>query len=740
MASESAGGGFEEEESESGIQLKASGVPLFADAIPPSNPKSGPGGMGPIQAAGLESKASLPVSLPSPVIQREVKHPGVELHNHFNGVLQPEAVLKLAGYDNKYADFLKDFWKAPDRTQHPAIKAFYSSYGALDDSAQIKPETIAESAAGMAPALLKAGPHLPFDVAYLVREWLSNSKVSRKDANKEILNESKRVGDPSELAGKMNQQAGNFDGRVIMVIAKQSADQTEAKKAGADMVGGMELADAELKAPAEAAKKQKKEFPQLKFARWTATSDTYGDVMKAYAGKWLRPYGLITPKSDTLPASNAKWADKIKALKAKPTHEIEFKAGAISAQHESKHAGGEEHQFKQRLQALGEEMVGDKALKATKVYAKIMQAAKKWVTDKINKGQNKAGLESMMALEEEIGNFRTVVATLRQLNVDNLQYVEFQGSAGFNGGKLKLNQKDLQELCTAAGVELHFLMTLSSKLLGGDNPRKGQAAKDLKAEIKKKGLDGIDFAGAEAKFDATKGKAYFKSIYEMLAQLGAEEKRAYVLRPHAGEGYKDRERKEGSHRDEAWWNVSVITDAVKELASAGKISKHVILRVGHGTHAHFRDLETLQSFGVIIEANLGSNKATGSADDDIRSDAFMPTEKENTILKFLYNDMQTILSTDGGGVIGTTIQREYNVVDDILKRFKNNQIGFFLDKVNTRFWYSEVPELVQDEDTGHTEFVISKASQAKFDIQHVLETAENYMRDHAPRLKKNSMA
>ena len=738
MASESSSAGFqEEEESQSGIQLKAASSNPFADADPPADdghahdnrdfePRA------PEAAMQLRSGG---------VVQRNVDHPGVELHNHFNGVLQPEAVLDLAGYGGQNLKFIVDFWNQEGH-KHPSMQQFFREQDMLtaEEPPALNMESVSPAADELAPSLLKAGPHLPFDIAYLVREWLSVHKISNKDNNQETVDRVKEAGDSQGIANELNAAAGHFDARRVMVYALSPDEREAASQAGAGIVGGDEMIEAEIRQPIEAHDAAAGGYPAFGFDRWTTLPQYFGNLMKSIAGNLLRPWNLIPLKTDLLPQDQDTWSDHFRMLQEKPSHEMEFSASATAKQAQGDIADEAEQGFVQRLEALGEEVLGGVALKTTKAFAKVMKEAHKQVNGKTSKGNHEGGMESMMAVEEEIGNFRTVVATLRQLNADKLQYVEFQGSAGFSGGKLKLDQKDLGELCELAGVDLHFLLTLSSRLLGGDDPRKGQDPEDLKAEIKKKGLDGIDFAGAEAKFDLFKGKQYFKDVYVALKELGEAENRAYVLRPHAGEGYKQRERPAGqTHRKEATRNVNIITDAIRELDSDGQISPHVILRIGHGTHSDFSDLRALQGYGVIIEANLGSNKATGSADDEQRADPFAPTEKENTLLKFLYHGVETILSTDGGGVIGTTIQREYDVVEDIIERFRNNQIGFVMSPRGARFWFSEIPALVQAQDTEFRENILSRESQLKFDIRHVVAAAERYRAQDAPRLKKDSM-
>jgi hypothetical protein len=75
----------------------------------------------------------------------------------------------------------------------------------------------------------------------------------------------------------------------------------------------------------------------------------------------------------------------------------------------------------------------------------------------------------------------------------------------------------------------------------------------------------------------------------------------------------------------------------------------------------------LRSKGVELftEANLTSNEKTGTVKGDRAAD--------QVLLKQLYNGVTPTINTDGGGVMGTTLPKEYEKAQRAIERFKSNE-------------------------------------------------------------------
>ena len=68
------------------------------------------------------------------------------------------------------------------------------------------------------------------------------------------------------------------------------------------------------------------------------------------------------------------------------------------------------------------------------------------------------------------------------------------------------------------------------------------------------------------------------------------------------------------------------------------------VRLGHATHSTPEQRQEMRPLGIIVEANVGSNLATGSI---LRVD-------EHPILQNIYDEVPTVLATDAQGVMSTT--------------------------------------------------------------------------------------
>src|SRR5262249_40819250 len=127
----------------------------------------------------------------------------------------------------------------------------------------------------------------------------------------------------------------------------------------------------------------------------------------------------------------------------------------------------------------------------------------------------------------------------------------------------------------------------------------------------------------------------------------------------------------------------------------------VIIRFGHATHATPDQIKRMKDLGIIFEANIGSNLATGT----IRS------EDEHPLLDALYYEEPTILSTDGQGVMRTDIKKEYATAYRIIQRFRNGE---------THLVIGGEPVFFQE---------LSTEVQERFDINHLYRWAAEYRRD-----------
>jgi hypothetical protein len=90
--------------------------------------------------------------------------------------------------------------------------------------------------------------------------------------------------------------------------------------------------------------------------------------------------------------------------------------------------------------------------------------------------------------------------------------------------------------------------------------------------------------------------------------------------------------------------------------------------LGHLTHVDAVDILRIRAmrdhgFQFFVEINLTSNKATGS----IRK------RKDNPLLALLLQDIPVLLGTDGQGVMGTSLPREYCEAADMIFRFRKGE-------------------------------------------------------------------
>jgi hypothetical protein len=169
-----------------------------------------------------------------------------------------------------------------------------------------------------------------------------------------------------------------------------------------------------------------------------------------------------------------------------------------------------------------------------------------------------------------------------------------------------------------------------------------------------------------------------------------------VFRPHVGEGAINPERgavwnakdgrweKDGKpiHYERAANNVGAMIEVINELLDAGLLRPDIItIRFGHATHttpaqaAELAALRTKANLSVIAEVNLGSNIATNVVDQHTDADGKKVDKKgeedftDHSFLTLIFNDIQTILSTDGHAVEKTSMGAEYKRAYDLIEKF-----------------------------------------------------------------------
>ncbi|GAB4114763.1 MAG: hypothetical protein OHK0013_49440 [Sandaracinaceae bacterium] len=86
----------------------------------------------------------------------------------------------------------------------------------------------------------------------------------------------------------------------------------------------------------------------------------------------------------------------------------------------------------------------------------------------------------------------------------------------------------------------------------------------------------------------------------------------------------------------------------------------------------------MRDLGIIVEANIGSNIATGS----------IASPSEHPLLYNLYYGTRTILNTDAQGVMMTTLPAEYRRAAELIERFRGNDIALEIN--GRRVYYRDI--------------------------------------------------
>ncbi len=210
--------------------------------------------------------------------------------------------------------------------------------------------------------------------------------------------------------------------------------------------------------------------------------------------------------------------------------------------------------------------------------------------------------------------------------------------------------------------DMRFLvMAPTSETLAGKEPVTPESTTKADAALEKylmrKDVNGLDIAGPEKAPFTDTGMQWLADRYRLLDRVAKKKGERMVLRPHVGEGYDPAG--SGEHIQVAQDNLRMLCKQLQDLGYNG--SGDVIVRLGHATHATPEIMQMMHDTGIIVEANVGSNIATGSV---LRAE-------DHPLLQNMYYDVKTVLSTDGQGVMSTTLPAEYTRAAQLIDRFKS---------------------------------------------------------------------
>lgn len=214
--------------------------------------------------------------------------------------------------------------------------------------------------------------------------------------------------------------------------------------------------------------------------------------------------------------------------------------------------------------------------------------------------------------------------------------------------------------------ELSFLAMLPSDKVLSAKPGNSNLPKELAAQLtnvlERGDVKGVDFAGPEAQaFTTPEGMAQFKQVYDLLSKAARQRGEPLVLRPHVGEGYAPQGGR--AHVEVAQQNIEMLLHTLDDLGY--KAGGPIVVRLGHATHATDAQLAHMQRLGIIVEANVGSNLATGS----------IVSLDQHPLLRNIYYGVSTVLATDAQGVMSTTLPDEYRRAAEMIERFRRGEFA-----------------------------------------------------------------
>ncbi len=189
------------------------------------------------------------------------------------------------------------------------------------------------------------------------------------------------------------------------------------------------------------------------------------------------------------------------------------------------------------------------------------------------------------------------------------------------------------------------------------------------------------------------GKARYQADYRALLTDAKRTGHVLVDRPHVGEGAVDNEAGKPHHTDKgrvivgdepahyqrARDNLELLLTAAEGLRAEGVWNPTlVITRYGHAAHATPHQAARMRALGIIAEVNIGSNVATGSLSqtDGVRGErAAQPRYDDHALPSLIYYGTASVLSTDGPGVMSTTLKTEYARAHELIEAVLSGRRG-----------------------------------------------------------------
>jgi hypothetical protein len=312
------------------------------------------------------------------------------------------------------------------------------------------------------------------------------------------------------------------------------------------------------------------------------------------------------------------------------------------------------------------------------------------------------------------GPFRTYTRdSMEALAMEGIRYSE--QSVGL--GKLDSRfpepmMRDVHAELAAQGkdVDVRFLAMVKTSALAGDaGENHAETMRQIDAVLSRNDVIGLDVAGPEKYAFTNEGMGNFEKLYVAVSKAAKLRNRTLVIRPHVGEGYN--EGQGDSHAKLARENLEILITTLEQMAysPANAMKDRVIVRFGHAAHASASQIQRMAKLGVIVEANIGSNTITRA----------IATADEHPLLFNILYGVQTVLGTDGQGVMQTVRRKEYDHARDQIQRFRAGKVGLKVSERSVLHYADLSPEqqkrfsmetLQLDEDQYYQRIVADPAS------------------------------
>lgn len=298
-------------------------------------------------------------------------------------------------------------------------------------------------------------------------------------------------------------------------------------------------------------------------------------------------------------------------------------------------------------------------------------------------GERKSGESAKAAEQRQYDDY--IREALLRLAAEGVHYSEQSTGSGKLDGSLHpdriehvLAQLIAEGKLQPGQVEVKMLTMLKTDHFG-DGSSRGLHDKDTNKVLKQVeggGVIGVDIGAPERLAFTPEGMRRWTAQLVELSNLGKKTGEPQLARPHVGEGvvdtlegqsfHTDKNRQiiggEPSHYSRARHNLDMMLDALDALPPGVLDPKYLTVRFGHAAHATPEQAARMKRLGVIAEVNLGSNVATGSVSQTDRVDGPRATKDrfdDHAFPSLVYYDAQILLSTDGAGVMTTTLAQEY---------------------------------------------------------------------------------